>query len=1198
LGPSHSHLGSAARQIFPPSNVRGELLYRDVDPHLTRTKAMTTVLGDLLFRHVRKLAAKRGHDLAADRDLLERFATRHDADAFEILLERHGPMVLRVCRRMLNEHDAEDVFQATFLVLARKAASIRKRQSAASWLYGVAYRLTLKARAAAGRRRASEEQRSRRPAHDPLDELTVREGQAILDEELARLPERLQAPLILCYMEGRTRDEAARQLGWPPALVKSRLEQARDTLRWRLARRGLSLPTALSAALLADGAAPAAVPMSLSAAALRIAVPSLTTSTAPAVVPAQVADLAVYGLKSTLGTKLKIVAALLVMTAALGASVGRAIWLAPSDEPADSPQSRKDEPGFRAQGVARSTASPHGRTDRHGDALPEGALARLGTVRFRLGNGISGMALAPDGKTAVSVGGNGLLQFWEIPTGKERRRIEWERGGGGRVVAYSPDSRLVASVRDPAQLHLWEAGTGQELAQLGLPMQFIQCLAFSPDGNTLAAGGGRYSLGAQPVSDSVVGLWKWDGANLQRLWEARPDHEARVQGGKFQAIRCLAFSPDGRHLTTGGLKTGSVRIWDVAGGRELRQMTTSSKEVGAVAFAPNGKVLLSGSDDGVIAFWDPETGTKLREARQPGEVAALAFAPNGRLLAAGGGPGTSFGSRKGKTNQPFLLFLDPATGLETRRLADVRDGVASLAFSQDGSMIAAGLGGTIRLWNPTTGNEVSVAGGHHHWISAGEISEDGNLAVTAGGDGTVILWDLATGTEKQRLLGHDGEARAAVFVPGGKFVASAATDHTIRLWDLATGRQVRQLEGSLQGLIYSLVVSADGKNLAAGDYHDGTVRLWDLATGNQVHSVKVGDQLGAGVMCLAFAPNGRMLAVAETALNAMKLQARAVAGEARIQLWDVETGLMCRQFLARPYCITSISFSPDGRLLASTGWRDKVIRLWDVSTGKKLHELPCGTGSGAVRFSPDGKTLAWGNCPEGIFFWEMTSKQRRRRFQGHAAFIHSLAFSPDGRTLLSGSMDTTALVWDLTGGLDRPKSRLSREQCLSLWEALASPNAEHAGRAIWSFTADPHQAVPCLAERMRHLPVGSGQQIAKLIADLDSDTFFIRDTAQNKLEKLGPLAEQALRDRLARNPSLEARRRIEQALEKREAPIQSAEVLRVARAIEALESIATPEALQALKDTARQCSEAYLKREAQASCDRLAKRLAKLGSSP
>jgi RNA polymerase sigma factor (sigma-70 family) len=196
-----------------------------------------------------------------DRQLLEKFARQHDEAAFATLLRRHGPLVLGVCRRMLGqEQDVEDVFQATFLVLARKAAAIRKGEAVASWLYSVATRLARRARADAARRPAPERQVVDVPVEDPPPEIVWRELRPVLDEEINALPSRYRAAFVLCHLQGKTNEQAAGELGCPLGTVLSRLSRARALLRQRLMRRGVTLSAGLFAFLVAENATPAAVP--------------------------------------------------------------------------------------------------------------------------------------------------------------------------------------------------------------------------------------------------------------------------------------------------------------------------------------------------------------------------------------------------------------------------------------------------------------------------------------------------------------------------------------------------------------------------------------------------------------------------------------------------------------------------------------------------------------------------------------------------------------------------------------------------------------------------------------------------------------------------------------------------------------------------------------------------------------------------
>jgi RNA polymerase sigma factor (sigma-70 family) len=218
-----------------------------------------------LFEYIRGVLAETDPGSLSDRELLDRFAARHDEVAFKTILRRHGPMVLGVCQRLLKRReDAEDVFQATFLVLARKVGTLPWRESVGSWLYEVAHRLAQEARRKQLNQQAREARARVRCAEDPLDEITGRELVAILDEQLASMPERYRAPLVLCCLEGRSSDEAARDLGCSLSTLKRRLHHARKLLQRQLKRKGFTLPAVLSA-LLVHRAASASVSPTLAA---------------------------------------------------------------------------------------------------------------------------------------------------------------------------------------------------------------------------------------------------------------------------------------------------------------------------------------------------------------------------------------------------------------------------------------------------------------------------------------------------------------------------------------------------------------------------------------------------------------------------------------------------------------------------------------------------------------------------------------------------------------------------------------------------------------------------------------------------------------------------------------------------------------------------------------------------------------------
>ncbi|HKB04259.1 MAG TPA: RNA polymerase sigma factor, partial [Gemmataceae bacterium] len=189
---------------------------------------MTSAQAGMVLRHIRRQGAAPRDSQTPDAQLLERFAARHDEAAFAALVRRHGPMVLSVCRSVLHhEQDAEDAFQATFLVLARKAGSIRRREAVAGWLYEVAHHVAVRAQADAARRRARERKAPPAPSADPTLDMTLRDLHRLLHQELRALPDRYRLPLMLCYLEGRSHEEAARLLGWSRGTFRGRLDRGR-----------------------------------------------------------------------------------------------------------------------------------------------------------------------------------------------------------------------------------------------------------------------------------------------------------------------------------------------------------------------------------------------------------------------------------------------------------------------------------------------------------------------------------------------------------------------------------------------------------------------------------------------------------------------------------------------------------------------------------------------------------------------------------------------------------------------------------------------------------------------------------------------------------------------------------------------------------------------------------------------------------
>jgi RND family efflux transporter MFP subunit len=319
---------------------------------------MTAPLAHVL-QHIRRLVHRSATMGLTDGEILERFVRQQDEAAFEELLARHGPMVLAVCRQLLRDpHDAEDAFQATFLVLVRRAASISKPERLAGWLYGVAHRVAWRARTETARRRARERQGTEVEAVAPPGQMPSDDMRPLVHEEVNRLPEKYRTPVVLCYLEGKTHEEAAKDLGCTQGVLKGRLERARNLLRKRLLRRGLTLSAgALPAVLCPSGTA---VPPALATATVKAALLVATGQGLVAgVVSTHVISLMEGVVKIMFLAKLKIAAAVVVVAGVVGAGVAVSAYHSlaaeqpapkqtddPKQPPQDSPpkEAREEKP--------------------------------------------------------------------------------------------------------------------------------------------------------------------------------------------------------------------------------------------------------------------------------------------------------------------------------------------------------------------------------------------------------------------------------------------------------------------------------------------------------------------------------------------------------------------------------------------------------------------------------------------------------------------------------------------------------------------------------------------------------------------------------------------------------------------------------------------------------------------------------------
>jgi RNA polymerase sigma factor (sigma-70 family) len=957
---------------------------------------------DCLLRCVRQIACHTSPE-PDDAGLLARFVNCGDAAAFETLVTRHGPMVWRVCQHVLgHRHDAEDAFQATFLVLARKAANVRPNGSLAAWLHGVACRVALGARTATRRRRPERLKSDLAPPDsrpDPLAELTAREALQVLEEEVQRLPQAYRLPVVLCCLHGATQDEVARQLGWTPGSVKGRLERGRKLLHRRLAARGLGLTTALAFVEIARATA-AGPGRTLVARTALAAAAGVSGNTGAGLISAEVHSLAERGLTHLAVTKVKLGLLVLIVTAAVAAGLALGHPFPAEHHLAVGAVAELNHEAPAAGQAKSPVAKEQTRKDRQGDPLPAGALARLGSARLNQGGAVAGLVFSPNGTVVASCGGDDAaedcaIHLWEVATGKEVGSFP----GHARVhrLSFSPDGKLLASGGRETSIRIWDVATGQEWCRCGNEAQSANDLAFSPDGKLLAA------LGWQSGAYFVT-LWDTTNGKKVRTWQASK-HETWS----------LAFSPDGATLVTAGPED-SLRLWDVDSGTQRRRIEVdeAKKFVRSPTFSPDGKIVALANDEHTIRLWDSATGRELPPLRgHKGHIKRLAFSEGAKTLVSVSADRT-------------IRYWDTPTARELRAvtiLGEVGEDFWVLALSPDEKVLATssswGFRNTIRLFDTTTGKPLHVRDGHTGPVEAVGFLPQSELVASVGGARVVRLAEIATGMERSRsdsrpgygvsmILSQDfrdhlvfspvalSRDSSLVAVPG----RAKNEQMTVRIWEVASDREVGSLTGNF-GSVISLAFSPDQKTLALACW-DKTIRVWDTAAHKEVHRL-TGHE--GTIFAVAFSPDGKLLASGCTDQTA--------------RVWDLATGKAVHEF-RHDAGVHAVAFSPDARSLASAGGQhlgeksgDTSVRLWELATGKERSRLNGNHHlTKCLAFTPDGRLLALGSSDATVRVWDVMAVKELRCFEGHRGVVNSLAFSRDGKRLVSGSTDTTVLIWD------------------------------------------------------------------------------------------------------------------------------------------------------------------------------------------
>lgn len=1145
--------------------------------------------------HLARAIVGREVEAPSDRELLGRYIANGDQTAFAALTNRHAGMVFGVCRRSLPKAaDAEDACQAVFLLLAQKAARVGWRSSVAGWLYSTARRVARNARVSA-KRRARREARAAVPeAVDPVDSMTGRELTVVLDDELGRLAPRYRDPLVLCCLEGLTQDEAATRLDVPIETLRTRLRRARQRLADALTARGCDLGIALLAV--------AASATATTASQLRKTIhAAVSGSPSPAAVA--LAHGAVHPLLTPIRTVMLATAVAAAMLG-LGATLNPRVPAQPPKD-ADQPVIEK-APALATFGAGKFTAN-----------------AMVGDARY-----------SSDGKQIVAFAGN-TLYVWDANDGSLVRTMDTKISGlpnpgwpyeRDRAFTVNTKKSLVAigGVRDDKTiLQVWNFETGKLITELASPYRGLRVLAWTTDGTRLL--------------ERTADRWDERGPNVGGGFQ--PDNKSRlvVRDSELKELKSNALPrskygedhtvqmhplPNGKEVLHWQNGTDPT-IYDIDSGREVRPLGYRSTAVpSGLATTPDGDTAIVTCSE-LISLVDMSNGDirrKLPILRGGWERPRPLFSPDGRTVYIFDFQPVAYDVATGKEKWRGMF---PTIHNLAMRTCDI---------SPDGATLLCMHGHRVARINAATGTERDPSIGLSR-PSGVTWSPDGKRLFTRAvrHDRTWTAWDPVSGKRLFELLPTgfvaDNEWKMMpdlFFINGGRELVAGLekSEKTERIgpkemlvFDAATGKPLRRLGDPLPKERFQwaipIAVEPDGSSVvmqvytvsgppgaipgggaamvdAIAEYTFHTTR-WDPVKKTSLREWEVAGHRVDSVR--RYAPYAMSLSVEngdygnkEKKLRSAKVRCYSLVDGRLAHEWTTGFAGIEADRIQENFLLTigyESKWITRGNTLTFAAQPPFAYDVWEISTGQGVRVFERDQHETAV-LGPRGQYVLRVREDGAVDVYEPFVLKKAVATISAASRPQQFEFAPDGGRVAVSLADTSLTIWETAPWRTAIEAAIAKEipeNLDRLWDDLLG-DAATGLRAARLLAAAGDKGIALVKSKLQARQSPAAEKMAKLIADLDSARFGVREKAEADLRDLGPQAEPFLQRAIKMRPSAEAAKRIEALLSAITARKLSAAEVREIRAVRTLEWIDTSAAKELLANWSKGDPSAALTRAA------------------